>query len=116
MADGKRNSCLERLFPRGWVHTMKKKPGAKGIGAPNWAVERQEWYENAFSILEITEKLLQSRNATFMQLKENYMRNSQLKSVYNVQIGINSEYTTGIKLSSSRNVVNILRPILRRIE
>lgn len=38
------------------------------------------------------------RDATFMRLKEDQMRNGQMKPAYNVHIGVNSEYITGIEL------------------
>ena len=39
-------------------------------------------------------------DATFMRMKEDHMRNGQLKPGYNVQIGVNSEYITGIEVFS----------------
>ena len=36
-------------------------------------------------------------DATFMRMKEDHMRNGQLKPGYNVQIAVNSEYITGIE-------------------
>ena len=44
------------------------------------------------------------------------MRNGQLKPGYNVQIGVNSEYITGIEVFSDRNDVKTLCPMLRRME
>jgi hypothetical protein len=35
-------------------------------------------------------------DATFMHMKEDHMRNSQLKPGYNVQIAVESEYVTGV--------------------
>ena len=36
-------------------------------------------------------------DATFMRMKEDHMRNGQLKPGYNVQLAVNSEYITGIE-------------------
>lgn len=42
-------------------------------------------------------------DATFMHMKEDHMRNSQLKPGYNVQIGVEAEYIVGIAISSERS-------------
>lgn len=55
-------------------------------------------------------------DATFMRLKEDHMRNGQLKPAYNVQIAVNSEYITGIELFSQRSDVKTLKPFLQRVE
>lgn len=55
-------------------------------------------------------------DATFMRLKEDHMRNGQLKPAYNVQIAVNSEYITGIELFSQRSDVKTLKPFLHRVE
>ena len=40
-------------------------------------------------------------DATFMRMKEDHMRNGQLKPGYNVQIGVNSEYIAGYERLSN---------------
>ena len=55
-------------------------------------------------------------DATFMRMKEDHMRNGQLKPGYNVQIAVNSEYITGIEAFSDRSDVRTLRPFLQRLE
>lgn len=55
-------------------------------------------------------------DATFMRLKEDHMRNGQLKPAYNVQLAVNSEYITGIDVFTERNDVKTLRPFLHRLE
>jgi transposase len=81
---------------------------------------RQRWeaYENSL------ETMGEGRNsysktdpdATFMRLKEDHMRNGQLKPAYNVQIAVNSEYITGVEVFSDRNDVKTLKPFLRKVE
>ena len=51
-----------------------------------------------------------------MRMKEDHMRNGQLKPGYNVQIAVNSEYITGIEAFSDRSDVRTLRPFMRRME
>ena len=55
-------------------------------------------------------------DATFMHMKEDYMRNGQLKPGYNVQIGVESEYIVGLGVFSNRNDVGTLIPFLQRIK
>lgn len=55
-------------------------------------------------------------DATFMHMKEDYMRNGQLKPGYNVQIGVESEYIVGIGLFSDRSDVKTLIPFLNRVK
>lgn len=51
-------------------------------------------------------------DATFMRLKEDHMRNGQLKPAYNVQLCVESEYITSIYVSSDRNDSGALIPLL----
>ena len=54
-------------------------------------------------------------DATFMHMKEDHMRNGQLKPGYNIQIGVESEYIVGVGSFSDRNDVGTLIPFLNRI-
>lgn len=55
-------------------------------------------------------------DATFMRMKEDHMRNGQLKPAYNVQLAVNSEYITGLEVFSNRTDFGTLKPFLRRLE
>lgn len=55
-------------------------------------------------------------DATFMRLKEDHMKNGQLKPAYNVQIGVEGEYIVGVDLSSERSDTLTLIPLLERME
>lgn len=54
-------------------------------------------------------------DATFMHMKEDHMRNSQLKPGYNVQIGVEGEYIVGIDISSERSDQLTLVPFLKKL-
>ena len=54
-------------------------------------------------------------DATFMHMKEDYMKNGQLKPGYNIQIGVESEYIVGVGAFSNRSDVQTLIPFLNRI-
>ena len=51
-------------------------------------------------------------DATFMHMKEDHMRNGQLKPGYNVQFAVNSEYITGLGVFPDRTDYATLPPLL----
>ncbi|MCL1982501.1 MAG: transposase [Clostridiales bacterium] len=51
-------------------------------------------------------------DATFMRMKDDHMRNGQLKPGYNVQICVNSEFITGIGVYAGRSDVNTFEPFV----
>ncbi len=51
-------------------------------------------------------------DATFMHMKEDHMRNAQLKPGYNIQFGIEGEYITGASVSSERSDQLTLIPFM----
>ena len=55
-------------------------------------------------------------DATFMHMKEDHMRNSQLKPGYNVQFGVEGEYITGVVVSSERSDQLTLIPLLEEMQ
>ncbi|MFT9078718.1 transposase [Ethanoligenens sp.] len=55
-------------------------------------------------------------DATFIHMKEDHMRNGQLKPGYNVQIAVNSEYITGVAVFSNRTDSGTLQPFLRHLQ
>lgn len=55
-------------------------------------------------------------DATFMHMKDDHMRNSQLKPGYNVQIGVSGEYIVGVDISSERSDQLTLIPLLEHME
>ena len=55
-------------------------------------------------------------DATFMHLKEDHMRNSQLKPAYNVQIAVNGEYITGVGIYNKRSDYHTLIPFLDNLK
>ena len=55
-------------------------------------------------------------DATFMRMKDDHMRNGQLKPGYNVQIGVNSEYITGIDVFSNRTDYGTMVPFMKTMQ
>ena len=90
----------------------------------------QRYSEKALDILEKHEKYqgymeqFDNRNsfsktdndATFMHMKEDHMRNSQLKPGYNFQIGVENGYILAMDLSCERSDIYTLIPMLNVLE
>jgi transposase/RNase P subunit RPR2 len=55
-------------------------------------------------------------DATFMRMKEDHMKNGQLKPAYNVQIAVEAEYVVGVGIFQDRNDVNTLIPMLENMK
>lgn len=80
-------------------------------------VEKQSKYDlyntifdgrNSFSKTDI--------DATFMHMKEDHMKNGQLKPGYNIQIGVEGEYIVGVDISSQRSDQLTFIPFLDKLE
>lgn len=79
--------------------------------------ERQEKYDAHNRLFEGRNSYSKTDpDATFMHMKDDHMRNSQLKPAYNVQIGVESEYVTGIGVFQDRSDTATLIPFLKDIE
>ncbi|NFA44633.1 IS5/IS1182 family transposase, partial [Clostridium botulinum] len=52
----------------------------------------------------------------FMHMKEDHMKNGQLKPAYNIQIGVEGEYIVGIDISNERSDQLNFIPFLERLE
>ena len=55
-------------------------------------------------------------DATFMHMKEDHMRNGQLKPGYNVQFAVNSGFVTGIGVFPNRTDFGTLKPFLEHLQ
>lgn len=78
--------------------------------------QRQERYENYQQTLGKRNSFSKTDNdATFMRLKDDHMKNGQLKPAYNVQLGVDSEYIVGVYVSNERSDVNTLIPLLSQM-
>lgn len=80
--------------------------------------DRWEGYEASLAVMGTNRNSYSKTDpdATFMRLKEDHMRNGQLKPAYNVQLAVNSEYITGIETFPDRTDSRTLRPFLHRME
>ncbi|MDB6956119.1 IS1182 family transposase, partial [Escherichia coli] len=56
------------------------------------------------------------KDATFMHMKEDHMKNGQLKPAYNIQIGVEGEYIVGVDVSNERSDQLTFIPFLDKLE
>lgn len=79
--------------------------------------ERQEKYDAHNRLFEGRNSYSKTDpDATFMHMKDDHMRNAQLKPAYNVQIGVESEYVTGVGIFQDRSDTATLIPFLKDME
>ena len=77
---------------------------------------RQQKYETARATLKGRNSYSKTdKDATFMHMKEDYMRNGQLKPGYNIQAAVESEYIVGIDVSAERSDMRTLIPFLNKL-
>jgi len=79
--------------------------------------ERQEKYDTHNQLFEGRNSYSKTDpDATFMHMKDDHMRNAQLKPAYNVQIGVESEYVTGVGIFQDRSDIGTLIPFLKNMK
>ena len=77
---------------------------------------RQRKYEEANSTFKGRNSYSKTdKDATFMHMKEDYMRNGQLKPGYNIQVAVESEYIVGVDVSAERSDMRTLIPFMDKI-
>jgi transposase len=75
--------------------------------------ERQASYDESKEILDGRNSYSKTdKDATFMRMKDDHMKNGQLKAAYNVQLAIESEYIIGADVFSDCNDVGTMKPLL----
>lgn len=102
-----------------FVHGSGKRPSKlqKYFEAMTTFMSRQKDYEEKKSLFEGRNSYSRTdHDATFMHMKEDHMRNGQLKPGYNIQIGVEAEYVTGMGVFSERNDIATLVPLLKDME
>ena len=88
------------------------------------SLEKLMEYREKLSKYEYYNSLFDGRNsfsktdtdAAFMRMKEDHMKNGQLKLGYNIQAGIEGEYIIGLDISSERSDVNTLIQFLEKLK
>lgn len=79
---------------------------------------RMEKYENQLEIMGTNRNSYSKtdNDATFMRMKEDHMKNGQLKAGYNVQIGTQNQFVTNTAILQDRNDNSALKPMLENLE
>lgn len=79
--------------------------------------ERAEKYKESLKICGKRKSYSKTdHDATFMRMKEDHMKNGQLKPGYNIQIGVESEYIVGVGLFPNPTDTTTLIPFLKKME
>ena len=80
-------------------------------------MQRKDKYAEYFKILGTRKSFSKTdTDATFMRMKDDHMRNGQLKPGYNVQIGVEGEYIVGAGLFPNPTDVGTFIPFLERVK
>lgn len=94
----------------------RKQPLQKAIESVEDYLSRQEKYDannkdfgdrNSFSKTD--------KDATFMRMKEDHMRNGQLKPAYNIGLAVDAEYIVGTLISQERSDSRTFIPLMEKL-
>ena len=66
-------------------------------------------------LYQFVQKLHEIGDATFMRMKDDHMRNGQLKPAYNVQLAVEAEYVIGVGIFSNANDIATLKPMFENM-
>ncbi|WP_332840854.1 hypothetical protein [Paraclostridium benzoelyticum] len=80
-------------------------------------IKRLKQYTNNLHIMgERNSYSKTDKDATFMRMKEDHMKNGQFKPAYNIQIGVDSEYVVWISACPQHTDTTTLIPFLNYIQ
>jgi len=75
--------------------------------------ERQKGYDKSNEIFDGRNSYSKTdQDATFMRMKDDHMKNGQLKPAYNVQLAVEAEYVVGAGIFPNTNDIATLKPVL----
>ena len=113
ICDNLKQLCEEREVE--FVYGKGKRPSLlqKHYEKMKEYLDRQKKYDTQNNLFDGRNSFSKTAtDATFMHMKEDHMRNGQLKPGYNIQIGVEAEYITGVGVFSERNDLGTLKPML----
>jgi len=94
----------------------RKTPLQRAMEKVEEYLRRQKKYERDIRILNGRNSYSKTdHDATFMRMKEDHMRNGQLKPGYNVTVGVDSEYIVEAMVTQDRSDSKTLIPFMERI-
>lgn len=94
----------------------RKQPLQKAIEAVEGYLARQRQYDNhneTFGNRNSYSRI--DKDATFMRMKEDHMRNGQLKPAYNATLAVDAEYIVGAMISQERSDVGTFIPMMKKL-
>jgi transposase len=101
---------------------LSKNPKDKALKKVKKAIEkdylpRMEKYEKQEEILEERKSYSKTdTDATFMRMKEDHMKNGQLKPGYNVQVGTENQFVTGFSIHQKPGDTSCMKPHLEHLK
>jgi len=96
---GKRKSNLQKLLEALYCYQGRQ----KGYDESNGIFDGRNSYSKT------------DKDATFMRMKDDRMRNGQLKPAYNVQLAVEAEYVIGAGIFPNANDIATLKPMLENM-
>lgn len=103
---------IEFVYGKG----KRKTPLQRAIETSEELLNKQRKYQDYLDTFEGRNSFSKTdKDATFMHMKEDHMRNSQLKPGYNIQIGVEGEYIVGVDISDERSDQLTMVPFLERL-
>jgi transposase len=94
----------------------RKHPLQKALEKVNEWLEREKQYNRDVHICGDRNSYCKTdHDATFMRMKEDHMRNGQLKPGYNVNVATVSEYIVGNYISCDRSDVQTFIPFMKKL-
>ena len=113
----KLESSFDNLVPakRGRGHRLKIEQ--KFYIRVNEYLEKEEEYNDDLETIGDNRRSMSrtDNDATFMRMKDDHMRNGQLKAAYNIQNMVDSGYVVGCYSSSDRSDYNTMVPALNKV-
>ena len=107
------NNKLEFVHGKG----RRKSKLQKYIEELDKFIEKQSYYNSCNGIFKGRNSFSKTdHDATFMHMKEDHMKNGQLKPAYNIQIGVEGEYIVGVDVSNERSDQLTFIPFLDKFE
>jgi len=107
-----KESGTDFVYGRG----SRKTPLQRAIETVTKYLKRLKGYERDIRILNGRNSFSKTdHDATFMRMKDDHMRNGQLKPAYNVTIGVDSEYISNAIVTQDRSDGRSMIPFLESI-
>ena len=95
----------------------RKSPMQRAIETVEGYLARQKTYDDYnHSFGERNSFSKTDRDATFMRMKEDHMKNGQLKPAYNAVLAVDAEYIVSALISQERSDVNTFIPMMKTLK